>query len=208
MPTWSLDTSAIIAVVPAVSVRTCSRMDWLVPAATLMGMRTPKIELLWWAGCPSTERALAQLREALADVGLGEAEIVRTEIRADADERAVGFSGSPTILVDGVDVARAGRTDPVLAGDPGTGRTDPATGRTDLAPGADPGEPVALSCRVYPRRDGRISPTPDPDDLRDALRRAATAPDVQGPAAADPAASGPPVDPEALPCGAAHVEVR
>jgi hypothetical protein len=26
---------------------------------------------------------------------------------------------------------------------------------------------------VYRRRDGRISPLPDPDDLRDALRRAA-----------------------------------
>jgi hypothetical protein len=26
---------------------------------------------------------------------------------------------------------------------------------------------------LYRRRDGRISPTPDPDDLREALRRAA-----------------------------------
>ena len=28
----------------------------------------------------------------------------------------------------------------------------------------------SLTCRVYRRRDGRASPTPDPDDLRDALR--------------------------------------
>jgi hypothetical protein len=29
---------------------------------------------------------------------------------------------------------------------------------------------VALTCRVYRLRDGRFSPTPDPDDVRDALR--------------------------------------
>jgi hypothetical protein len=32
---------------------------------------------------------------------------------------------------------------------------------------------IGLSCRVYRRRDGRVSPTPDPDDLRDALRASA-----------------------------------
>jgi hypothetical protein len=31
----------------------------------------------------------------------------------------------------------------------------------------------ALTCRLYRRRDGRISPTPDPADVRDALIRAA-----------------------------------
>ena len=31
-------------------------------------------------------------------------------------------------------------------------------------------EPAGLNCRVYVRRDGRVSPTPDPEDLRDALR--------------------------------------
>jgi hypothetical protein len=29
-----------------------------------------------------------------------------------------------------------------------------------------------LTCRVYRRRDGRVSPTPDPADLRDALAEA------------------------------------
>ena len=52
--------------------------------------------------------------------------------------------GSPTILIDGLDLVPA-------AGD----------------------EAIGLSCRVYRRRDGRISPVPDPDDLREALRRAA-----------------------------------
>ncbi len=40
-----------------------------------------------------------------------------------------------------------------------------------LGRGADD-EPAGLNCRVYARRDGRISPTPDPQDLRDALSAA------------------------------------
>lgn len=104
--------------------------------------RIPEIELLWWEGCPSTERALHELHEAAADLGLGGIEINRREIATEAQADAAGFVGSPTILIDGEDVA------------------------------AVAGEPAGLTCRVYHRRDGRISPTPDPDDLRDALRRA------------------------------------
>jgi hypothetical protein len=115
-------------------------------------MRVPAIELLWWEGCPSTERARDELRTALRDVGLGAAEVRMREIRTDEDALEMAFAGSPTILIDGADVV----------------------GRGD---GED--APIGLSCRVYRRRDGRISPTPDPDDLRDALRRAATPPEVQ-----------------------------
>jgi hypothetical protein len=112
-------------------------------------MRTPQIELLWWEGCPSTDRALAELRAALDDVGLDGTEIRRREIETDADAVETRFRGSPTILIDGIDLA-------VLA----------AGGDAAAA------EPIGLSCRVYRRRDGRISPTPDPDDLRAALRAA------------------------------------
>ena len=66
-----------------------------------------------------------------------------TEVASDDEARASRFPGSPTILIDGRDV---------------------------VTPGPD--EPVGLTCRVYRRRDGRISPTPDPDDVRAALRRA------------------------------------
>lgn len=107
-------------------------------------MRTPDIEVLWWEGCPSTEKALVELRHALGDLRLDRAEVRIREITSDAEAARVGFRGSPTILIDGEDVCPAG-----------------------------PGEPAALTCRVYRRRDGRISPTPDPEDLRDALRRAA-----------------------------------
>jgi hypothetical protein len=45
----------------------------------------------------------------------------------------------------------------------------------DVAPSDDE---IGLSCRVYRRRDGLISPTPDPDDLRDALRLASASTEV------------------------------
>jgi hypothetical protein len=107
-------------------------------------MTQPHVELLFWEGCPSHPQALAQLREAMAELGLDPEEIEVREV--DTDERAAseGFVGSPTIRIDGVDVQ-------------------------------DPGEdPAALTCRIYRRRDGRISPLPDPADLRDALHNATT----------------------------------
>jgi hypothetical protein len=102
------------------------------------------VELLWWEGCPSTERTLEAVREALTELGLEDTEVRTREVRTDDDAAELGFLGSPTILIDGV----------------------------DLVPAADD-EPIGLSCRVYRRRDGRISPLPDPDDLREALQRAA-----------------------------------
>ena len=102
------------------------------------------VELLWWEGCPSTERALAAVRDALTDLGLEAVEVRTREIKDDGDAVQTGFIGSPTILIDGVDLVPAA---------------------------AD--EQIGLSCRVYRRRDGRVSPIPDPDDLREALRGAA-----------------------------------
>ena len=43
-------------------------------------MRELDVELLWWEGCPSTERALAAVREALTDLGLDDAEVRMREV--------------------------------------------------------------------------------------------------------------------------------
>ena len=102
------------------------------------------VELLWWEGCPSTERALEAVRDALSELGLSGVEVRMREIETDDDAHDAGFVGSPTILIDGA----------------------------DLVPAADE-EQIGLSCRVYRRGDGRVSPIPDPDDLREALARAA-----------------------------------
>jgi hypothetical protein len=100
------------------------------------------IQLLWWRGCPSWERVLTMLREEMKAHGLGEERLEVIEIEDEAAAEGLGFPGSPTILVDG----------------------------NDIQP-PDPRQVIGLTCRVYRHRDGRVSPLPDPDDLRDALAR-------------------------------------
>src|SRR5215207_7316180 len=90
----------------------------------------PRIELLWWRECPSWERALAELREEIAALGLDpDAVEVREVATTEAAEREE-FVGSPTIRIDGRDV-------------------QPPSG-----------DPVGLACRTYLRRDGRVSRFP------------------------------------------------
>jgi hypothetical protein len=107
-------------------------------------MPHPLIELLWWEGCPSWPRALEDLQAAATEVGLDPARIVVREIDDFAHAEGEEFVGSPTIRVDG----------------------------TDVQPPSE-GEAPGLTCRIYRLRDGRVSPTPDPQDLREALARVA-----------------------------------
>jgi hypothetical protein len=104
---------------------------------------SPRVELLWWEGCPSWERALADLRAAMAESRLDPDAIEVRRIENQADAERESFVGSPTIRVDGADVQ---------------------------APGA--GEKPAIACRLYRRADGRASPLPDPIEVRAALSRA------------------------------------
>jgi hypothetical protein len=98
------------------------------------------VELLWWEGCPSHPDALAALQRILVEEGV-EAEVARVEIEDDEQARRERFPGSPTIRIDGEDIVPPGE-----------------------------GDPFGLTCRVYRTRDGRISPLPDPEDLREAIR--------------------------------------
>jgi hypothetical protein len=102
----------------------------------------PAVELLWWEGCPSYPEALADLERILSEEGLS-TPVELVEIESDEQAMSERFPGSPTIRIGGEDI---------------------------VAPGAN--EPFTLTCRVYKRRDGRISPTPDPEDVRAAVRRA------------------------------------
>ncbi|MGH2981917.1 MAG: DF family (seleno)protein [Solirubrobacterales bacterium] len=105
--------------------------------------RSPDIELLWWQGCPSWERAAEMLREQMEAAGLDPGSARVTEIESEDDADRTGFPGSPTIRIDGADFQPPG-----------------------------PEEPGGLTCRVYRLRDGRASPLPDPRDLREALAKA------------------------------------
>ena len=77
----------------------------------------------------------------MRSAGLDPERVSVREIHDEREAEAAGFVGSPTIRVDGRDVAEPGD------------------------------EPVGLNCRVYRLRDGRISAVPDRADLREALRR-------------------------------------
>src|SRR5918997_558960 len=102
--------------------------------------RSMTVELLWWDGCPSYPEALSELRRILREEGVDTTVDLR-EITSDEQARRERFPGSPTVRIDGEDVVPPGE-----------------------------GEPASLTCRVYRMRDGRVSPIPDPEDLRKAIR--------------------------------------
>jgi hypothetical protein len=107
---------------------------------------SPAVELLWWDGCPSLDRALGELRAAMSAAGLDPQDIALREVATDEDARRERFLGSPTIRING---------------------SDPFSADNDAV--------VGLSCRVYRRTDGRLSPTPDPTELRRVLEQAVAA---------------------------------
>jgi hypothetical protein len=108
----------------------------------LVSEPTPRVELLWWRACPSWERALEILREEVAAAGLDPDSVAVREVDTEESATREAFVGSPTIRIDGRDVQPPGD------------------------------EPAGLTCRVYRRRDGSVSPLPDPADIRDALAAA------------------------------------
>lgn len=86
-----------------------------------------RIELLYFDGCPNWSTAAERLDRVVDDRGLTAERVL---VDPDADAEALGFRGSPTILVDG--------RDPFARGD----------------------EPFGFSCRVYATPDGLAgSPT-------------------------------------------------
>ena len=101
-----------------------------------------RVSFLYFEGCPSHELALERLHQVLAEEGI-DAEIEVVKVETDAQAEQLHFMGSPTILVEGRDI------DPPPA---------------DLQ--------FALTCRVYRREDGRISPLPPPELIRRSLRAA------------------------------------
>jgi len=67
-----------------------------------------RVELLFWDGCPSHPKALAELRQAVVDVALDPSTVVVREVETRAEAALECFVGSPTIRIDRVDVQRPG----------------------------------------------------------------------------------------------------
>ena len=101
-----------------------------------------RVEVLWWSGCPSWEEAIDLVREEAEAAGLDPAGLELREVATPEQAQAERFPGSPTIRVAGDDIEPPGEN------------------------------PVGLTCRVYRRPDGRVSPLPDRADVRAAIARA------------------------------------
>lgn len=96
------------------------------------------VEIVHVPDCPNVALLAQRLDEAFGPGGLD----VTCRVVADLDTAtAVGMTGSPTLLVDGVD------------------------------PFASPGLAPSVSCRLYPDENGRAAGAPSTDALRRALGR-------------------------------------
>jgi hypothetical protein len=100
-----------------------------------------KIVLLYSPDCPNWQEAGRRLRAAMDRLGLHGTDIDFVVVTSDADAVATGFAGSPTFIVDGVDLFD---TASVAAG---------------------------LTCRVYRTEAGALAGIPDVTDLATALRK-------------------------------------
>jgi hypothetical protein len=98
-----------------------------------------KIEFLYWEGCPSHPEARTLLEEVLAARGI-DAPIEVQSVDTDDEAASLGFPGSPTIRVDGRDIDPEGAS-----------------------------APPSLTCRIYYRPDGRVSPLPSREQIEAAL---------------------------------------
>jgi hypothetical protein len=107
------------------------------------GLTPDSVELLYWDGCPAHPDALRLLRDLLHELGRDDVIVRLTRVETDEQARELRFPGSPTLRLNG----------------------------TDLVP-VENGEDFGLTCRLYRLRDGRPSPTPDPEILCEALRAA------------------------------------
>lgn len=106
-------------------------------------MRQPRVEILYFEGCPNHEAARALVERISAELHV-EPEVDVVEV-PDADAALQRrFLGSPTVRVDG----------------------------RDVEPGAEERSDFVFSCRVYRTVRG-FSGQPDPSWVREALRTAA-----------------------------------
>lgn len=106
-------------------------------------MRRPRVEILYFDGCPNHEAARTLVEQAAAQLSIEpQMELVRVDDANSAAE--LRFLGSPTVRVDGHDVE----------------------------PGAEERREFVFACRVY-RSERGLAGQPDEAWIRNALTEAA-----------------------------------
>jgi copper chaperone CopZ len=68
-----------------------------------------RIEILYFDGCPNHESAVQLVRDMLTEEGMA-AQVDEVKVPDEASARAIGFLGSPSIRVNGLDVEPAARS--------------------------------------------------------------------------------------------------
>jgi hypothetical protein len=105
-------------------------------------VRRPRVEILYFDGCPNHEPTRALVDQVAAELGL-QAEIELVEVADPDSATRLRFLGSPSVRVDG----------------------------RDVEPGADKRSDFVLSCRVY-RSERGLAGQPQSDWIRSALSEA------------------------------------
>lgn len=62
-----------------------------------------KVEVLYFQGCPNHAPAVERVRAVLADEGVT-ANILQVEVNDTANAESLGFLGSPTVRINGMDI--------------------------------------------------------------------------------------------------------
>ena len=101
-----------------------------------------KVEILYFSGCPNHPPAVDRVREVLTQEG-APAQMIEVEVNDAATAQRMGFLGSPTIRVNGLDVEPSART----------------------------ADAFGLTCRTYVE-DGRRTGIPPSEWIRTAVREA------------------------------------
>ena len=105
-------------------------------------MRRPRVEILYFDGCPNHEPAHKLVEQVAAELGL-QPEVELVEVADPETATRLRFLGSPSVRVDG----------------------------SDVEPGADERSDFVLSCRVYRSERGLVG-QPEASWIRDALSAA------------------------------------
>jgi len=101
-----------------------------------------EVTFLYFEDCPSHEEALTRLRRVMQEEAVA-AEIEIVKVETEEQAQKFQFTGSPTVRINGEDI---------------------------VAPPAE--TRYGLACRAYRLEDGRISPLPSLEMIRNAITAA------------------------------------